>query len=67
MSDAAKTNFSVKIDRSKLQSKGGVAVHETPDGIEVKLADVAVEKIRDQKQQMIQAIGCYNNPGGPTC
>lgn len=67
MSSSGKPAFSMKIDRSKLQSKGGVEVHETADGIEIRMDDVAVERIRDQKQQMIQAIGCYNNPGGPTC
>jgi hypothetical protein len=59
--------LSVSIDRSHMQNKGGVEVHETPEGIEIVMDDVVVERIRDQKQQMIQAIGCYNNPGGPTC
>ncbi|CAG9266228.1 hypothetical protein PUN4_510054 [Paraburkholderia unamae] len=67
MADDQKGTVSVKVDRSKMQNKGGVNVNETADGIEISVEDVAVEKIRDQKQQMIQAIGCYNNPGGPTC
>ncbi|MBY3003816.1 hypothetical protein [Rhizobium leguminosarum] len=67
MAKKTKAPSSVKIDRSQMQNKGGIEVHETPEGIEIHMDDVAVEKIRDQKQQMIQAIGCYNNPGGPTC
>lgn len=59
--------MSVKIDRSKMKNRGAFEVQETPDGVEIAMDDVAVERIRDQKQQMIQAIGCYNNPGGPTC
>ena len=67
MSDQQKSSLSVKLDKSKMQNKGGVDVRETADGIEIVIADIQVEKVRDQKQQMIQAIGCYNNPGGPTC
>lgn len=67
MANKQKDPSSVKIDGSKMQNKGGVEVRDTGDGIEIVVDDVEVEKIRDQKQQMIQAIGCYNNPGGPTC
>jgi len=67
MANKQKNPSSVKIDQSKMQNKGGVDVRDTADGIEIIVGDVEVEKIRDQKQQMIQAIGCYNNPGGPTC
>jgi hypothetical protein len=58
---------SIKIDRSQMRNRAGIEVQETSEGIEIMMDDVTVEKIRDQKQQMIQAIGCYNNPGGPTC
>ena len=67
MADSGKTSVPANIDKSKMQSKGGVNVRDTSNSIEIQIDDVEVEKIRDQKQQMIEAIGCYNNPGGPTC
>jgi hypothetical protein len=61
------TSPSVKIDCTNMQSKGDVDVRDSGENLEIVMSDVEVKKIRDQKQQMIQAIGCYNNPGGPTC
>lgn len=53
--------------RTRFPKGAKVAVTESKDGLEIRLDKVHVETIRDQKQRLIQAIGCYNNPGGPTC
>ncbi len=61
----------IAVDSSQMKTKfpknATVSVSETEDGLEIQLEKVQVETIRDQKQKMIQAIGCYNNPGGPSC